>query len=388
MRRCVLLGILTFAAAVSAAPAHAAEVQRGPAGLKFYTPPKTLPKGTHGAPIWARGLTSKSKLQDASSNELLLYRSTSTNGKTTAVSGSLAVPKGKAPKHGWPIVTWAHGTTGIADSCAPSIVDTQAGYDHALLQRWLKAGYAVVRTDYEGLGTPGDHPYLIGVSEGRSVLDVVRAARKFDPSLGKEVVIAGHSQGGQAALWAASIAKQWTPELNVRGTVAFAPVSHLSEQAPALRLLTSPSGLTGLAAMILRGAEIDDPALNVPALLSDPAKTLYPQTLTECLSALDAPNSFGGIAPANLLRPDADLTAVEAELSAKADPEDLTIHTPVLVEQGLSDSTVFPSFTEQLVTAFHAHGNSVVYKTYPNIDHGGIVNAAAADATSFMKQRF
>jgi dipeptidyl aminopeptidase/acylaminoacyl peptidase len=78
------------------------------------------------------------------------------------------------------------------------------GYDHALLNRWLKAGYAVVQTDYEGLGTPGDHPYLIGVSEGRSVLDMVRAARKLDSSLGKRVVIAGHSQGGHAALWAAS----------------------------------------------------------------------------------------------------------------------------------------------------------------------------------------
>ena len=73
-----------------------------------------------------------------------------------------------------------------------------------------------MRTDYEGLGTPGDHPYLIGVSEGRSVLDMVRAARKLDSNLGKRVVIAGHSQGGHAALWAASLQRSWTPELNAR----------------------------------------------------------------------------------------------------------------------------------------------------------------------------
>ena len=140
------------------------------------------------------------------------------DGKTVAVSGTVAVPKGKAPKAGWPVITWAHGTVGIADACAPSRVGTQANYDSPLLNRWLKAGFAVVRTDYEGLGTPGEHPYLIGVSEGRSTLDMVRAARKLDSSLGKNVVIAGHSQGGHAALWAASLAKKFSPELKLRGT--------------------------------------------------------------------------------------------------------------------------------------------------------------------------
>ncbi len=64
------------------------------------------------------------------------------------------------------MITWAHGTTGLADICAPTRSDVLGGYDRPLLNRWLKAGYAVVRTDYEGLGTPGEHPYLIGVSEG------------------------------------------------------------------------------------------------------------------------------------------------------------------------------------------------------------------------------
>ena len=107
-------------------------------------------------------------------------------------------------------------------------------YAYPLLQRWLKAGYAVVRTDYEGLGTPGEHPYLIGRSEGYSMLDMVRAARKLDKHLGKQVIISGHSQGGQSALFAASLAPKWTPELKVRGTVALAPVSHLAEQLPLL----------------------------------------------------------------------------------------------------------------------------------------------------------
>ena len=131
-----------------------------------------------------------------------------------------------------------------------------AQYDQKLLNRWLKAGYAVVRTDYEGLGTPSTHPYLIGVSQGRSVLDMVRAARKLDRTLGKKVVIAGHSQGGHAALWAGSLAGKWTPELDVRGTLALAPASHLGEQAGLLGALTSASPLSGLAAMIVRGVDV------------------------------------------------------------------------------------------------------------------------------------
>ena len=156
-------------------------------------------------------------LKSAKTNTLLLYRSTAVDGSTVAVSGDVAVPKGKAPKGGWPVISWAHGTVGIADACAPSKVGTQANYDSPLLNSWLKAGYAVVRTDYEGLGTPGPHPYLIGVSEGRSTLDMVRAARKLNPDIGSKLVIAGHSQGGQAALFAASLSKRWTPELKLAG---------------------------------------------------------------------------------------------------------------------------------------------------------------------------
>ena len=70
------------------------------------------------------------------------------------MSGTVAIPKGKAPKGGWPVVSWAHGTIGAADACAPSKIAMPGAYDQKLLNRWLKAGYAVVRTDYEGLGTP------------------------------------------------------------------------------------------------------------------------------------------------------------------------------------------------------------------------------------------
>lgn len=182
---------------LSATASAAKKPKQGPAGAAFYAG-----KGgkKHGDLIWWRKETGSDALKNASSNRLVLYRSQGV-GKNVAVSGSVAVPKGRAPKGGWPVITWAHGTTGLADSCAPTVNGDLTAYIHPLLQTWLKKGWAVVRTDYEGLGTPGSvHPYLIGKSEGQGVLDIVRAARQLDPRIGRKVVISGHSQGGQAAL--------------------------------------------------------------------------------------------------------------------------------------------------------------------------------------------
>ncbi len=391
-RLALVLSLLLLAALP---PTASAKVRKGPGGTAFYKPPSHLPGSGHGGLIWARKLSGTAALHGGSSNRLVLYRSTGVKGKAVAVSGTVSVPKGHAPKGGWPVITWGHGTTGIADACAPSRdsasspAHTLINYAYPLLQRWLKAGYAVVRTDYEGLGTPGDHPYLNGRSEAYSMLDAVRAARKLDRSLGRRVIIAGHSQGGQAALWAASLAHKWTPELNVRGTVALAPVSHLAEQSPLLVNLKEPGGLSGLAAMILRGVDIAAPKLGVPAVLGDRAAAFYPLTLTKCLRQLDAPDAYGSVAPAELLRSGADLTAVLAALSTKDDPEDLTIHTNVRVQQGTADSTVFKAFTDPLVEGYRRRGVPVSYKTYEGVDHGGAVKDAhsATDATSYIRSR-
>jgi pimeloyl-ACP methyl ester carboxylesterase len=384
MRRCVLLGILC--AAVAAPPAQAA-VRKGPAGSKFYAAPSKLVKGAHGGLIWARAFTGPERLKGGAKDELVLYRSEGVAGKSVEVSGDVAIPRGKAPKGGWPVITWAHGTTGIADSCAPTRLTTAP--QPALLAQWLKRGYAVLRTDYQGLGTPGVHPYLNGDAEGRSVLDIVRAARKLDRRIGAKIVIAGHSQGGHAALWAAALAPKYTPELKVRGTVAFAPASHIDVQFAAAKGLNSPGGgTTGLGSLIIRGADVADPALGIGNLLTDQAKALYPQTETDCLAALDASTSWGGLAPSQIFRPDADLTPVLAFLKSKVDPEGLTIKTAVRVEQGTADTTVFPTFTNDLVASYQQRHVPVTYKTYAGIDHGHVVTGApAADATQWIRGR-
>jgi pimeloyl-ACP methyl ester carboxylesterase len=209
-----------------------------------------------------------------------------------------------------------------------------------LITRWLKAGYAVVRTDYEGLGTPGVHPYLIGTSEGRSTMDIVRAARQLDPRVSKTTITSGHSQGGHAALWATSVAGKRTPELRVRGTVAFAPAAHLEDQIPITASLSAPGGgLSGLISDIVRGLDVVSPQAGLPGQLTDAAAALYPQTLDQCLPELSAASSFGGLAPKDIFKPGTDFT-LTAKLLKAQDPAILkNIKTPIRIEQGAADTT-------------------------------------------------
>jgi pimeloyl-ACP methyl ester carboxylesterase len=397
-RRAIALGaialaaLIVFAAASQRAEAKAkkghAVVRKGPKGLSFYKPPKGIPK-QHGTLIWARKATGLVPLADAKYTKLVLYSSRTPQGAKDAISGSVSVPKGKPPKGGWPVITWAHGTTGVADACAPSRdfqgspANTGETYINGDLNAWLRAGYAVLRTDYEGLGTPGKHPYLIGTSEGRSVLDIVAAARQLDPNISKRYLISGHSQGGQAALFAAGLASSWQPKLKLRGTVAFAPASHILDQTSLLPALTSPSGLTALATLIVDGASTQSSAINVNQILSDPVLQFYPLLQSQCLSRLGASDELGGIAPSQLERSGADLSAINPVLAAM-NPLVKT-SAPILIPQGEADTTVFPVFTNKLKDELIANGDQVTYKTYPGINHVGVVTAGEADALAFFQ---
>ena len=380
-------GLVLILAAAAAANAAAAGVKPGPPGARFYTPPAPLPGGRHGALIWARRLTGPAVLTSASVNELVLYRSVGFDGSPVAVSGTVAIPKGRAPKGGWPVISWAHATVGLADVCAPTRSDVLGGYERPLLNRWLRAGYAVVRTDYEGLGTPGGHPDLIGPSEAHAVLDVIRAGHAFDPELDiHRIALVGHSVGGHAALWSTALAPSYTPELGIRATVAFAPSSHLALQASALSSLTTPNGdLAAVAATIVAGTALADAGVNLASILSPQGAALFPFLQTDCEPALAA-GPFANVAPAALFQPNADLSRVIADLQAN-DPDALTFHTPVRIEQGNADTVVLPTLTQALEQGYAAKGLPASYASYDGVDHFGLVVAAAADATAYLASR-
>ncbi len=384
MSRPARILLLCVVALVVAAPAEA-KVPKAPSGLKLYKPPKDIKAYKHGDLVWARKVANP--LPQASRTWTVLYRSTSLRRKAIGVSGFVMLPKGKPPMHGWRVVSWANGTTGIADSCAPSRnpKGPYTFYAQTQFSAWLKAGYAIANTDYEGLGTPGVHPYLVGRSEGRGVVDIVRASRQLDGRLAKRYVIAGHSQGGHAALFAAALGPKWAPELKLRGVAAYAPASHLGLLSRVLPTYTTPSGLSGLAAMVLHGVSSVYPSIKPSAIASDKALALFPQIDELCLGELNSASSFGGLAPAELVRPGANLDPLHKILDEQN--PNLKIAAPILLAQGLSDATVLPFMTNQLDAELRAGKNKVRYLTYDGIEHVGIVGAADRPTRKFFAAR-
>ena len=206
----------------------------------------------------------------------VLYTSTDgIDGRTAiAVSGAIYFPKGTVPVGGWPIVAWAHGTTGTADVCAPSWM-TRGKRDTDYLNAWLAQGYAVVASDYQGLGTPGGHPWMAVRPEGWSVLDSVRSALTAFPELANAVVIVGQSQGAHAALSAAGLATAYAPTLKIRGTVATG-VAGGPQYAASRRTST-------FLFLILHKFQAMDPAFQPSDYLTEAGERGYAAAATTCV---------------------------------------------------------------------------------------------------------
>jgi pimeloyl-ACP methyl ester carboxylesterase len=374
---------------VCAAPAPA-KVPTGPAGKNFYNPPKSKLHGAHGSIIWARRLHGNhgSHLPTGATSYLVLYRSKAPSGATVPTSGVISIPDGAAPSGGFPVVSWAHGTTGIADVCAPSLkADTPVSndYDRDLqseMSDWVKDRYAVAQTDYQGLGTPGMHPYLIGVSEGRSVIDAALAARSLSKNVGTKWVAIGHSQGGHATLWAAALGNGYAPSMHMLGAAPLAPATHIGEQAKLISQIDgNPFG--GLPGLIIAGA-MQDAHIQPHTALSAKALKLYPQIDKVCDDKLSQQDSWGGLALKDIFKDGYDTTPLIDEIS-KNDPEDLTIKIPLLIAQGKADTTVIPSFTDQTVQDLEGRGTTITYDTYDGVNHTGVVAASHKDADTFIE---
>ncbi|MDG3008874.1 alpha/beta fold hydrolase [Rhodococcus sp. D2-41] len=338
--------------------------------------------------LTSRPLTDAAALPGAAGNKLITYMSDDSSGNPIVVSGTVSVPKSAPPKGGWPVISWAHGTTGYADTCAPS-ADTTDGPDHdylgpvdTVLNQWLDKGYAVVQTDYQGLGTPGGHPYVDGTSEANTVIDIVRAARQLDSSIGKNWAVVGHSQGGQAALFTAQDAKKRAPELDLKAAVSIAPGGvGLSQTVDYVK--TNQPGAEAAEAFLpvmILGAAAADPAINPDAILSPEAKPLLTAARTGCLAQI---REVKPIPPTQFFAPGADLAPVTNFLK-KQDPDLVSPAVPTMIAQGTADTVVAKPGTDALVKTYCGKGIDLDYRTYPGQDHRGSVPASLQDAQDFV----
>jgi alpha-beta hydrolase superfamily lysophospholipase len=344
----------------------------------FWDPPNPLPHAPAGKLIRAEQVVGVPGVPAGATLWRILYHSRDVADRDVAVSGYAIVPGGPVSTGGRPVVTWAHGTTGTARACAPSLLSTSSDYGIYLtpdLGGLLSAGYVVAATDYQGLGAPGIHPYLVGAAEGQDVLDAARAARQLPHSdTSDKVVIMGHSEGGQAALYAGQLAKTYSPELDVVGTVAIAP---LTETALALPLAEQfgDTPLLALAAYAWAHTYPDLPmsALFTPAVIN----ALDRLASTECENTFA--NSLADSLPAaHLFRQGfAQGAAIRRYLAANS-PGAVHTQSPVLVLQGTADTTI----PEILAKTFEStqcpkvHDN-LELRLYPGATHGSILDASA-----------
>ena len=373
--------------------ALAAVIAIGPAGSAFYTPPSPLPPGNHGDVIWARPFATAAALPSAASNTLVLYHTTALDGTDRAVSGTVAIPRGAPPPGGWPVISWAHGTTGDAPACTPSLDAADApehdylGPIEPVLDRLVGAGYAVVQTDYEGQGTPGVHPSLIGAAEARDTIDMVRAARRLEPRLSSRWVVMGHSQGGHAVLFTLATAAAWAPELHLLGGVAEAPGAYISPFIASMTKAPAPTPAFAFAALFMEAAASVDPNVKLDRVLTPAALALLPQIQTRCSSGLYKADSFGGLVPSSSFLSDADLAPL-MRVAAANDAAQLHLTLPLLILQGTADTTVPEASSDALDQQLCATGATVRYDVYQGLTHRQVVPASASDALAWVQARF
>ncbi|MEB2345907.1 MAG: triacylglycerol lipase [Deltaproteobacteria bacterium] len=259
----------------------------------FYTPPAPLPAGQPGDVIRSRA--SVYTLDPVAGTPVpgvwsrqVLYLSESALGEANAVSGTVLVPT--APWSGpgqRPLISYAVGTRGVGDACAPSkTLSTGTDYEGLFIQALLDRGWAVAISDYEGLGTPGMHTYVVGQSEGRAVLDMARAAQRLAGSgLGASTPVAlmGYSQGGGAAGWAGELAPGYAPELNLKAVVAGGVPGDLLATAE----FVDGGPFVALELLAALGLDAAYPELDLEDYLDADGEALVAEASNTCLASFD-----------------------------------------------------------------------------------------------------
>jgi acetyl esterase/lipase len=318
----------------------------------------------------------------------IFYQSTGLRGEPITVSGMVIAPPGPAPANGRPVVAWAHPTTGIVQRCAPSLARKRFQMI-AGLRLLLARGYVVAATDYPGLGTPEFHPYLVGESEGRAVLDSVRAARQLpDVNAGATFAVWGHSQGGQAALFTGLLAQSYAPDLRLVGVAAAAPATEL---ATLMKADLDTSGGRNLTAMTLWSWKR---VFNAPSedVLEPSAVPVVDRLAGECIESIfDIFERRWTSKPlAKAFVRDEDFSSKEpwSSLLHENTPAALPPHIPVFIAQGDTDNLVLPSVTRYYAEKLCRNGSAVAFDPIPNTGHGFVAFKASNAAVNWIADRF
>ncbi|MGH3311666.1 MAG: lipase family protein [Streptomyces sp.] len=318
----------------------------------------------------------------------ITYASTNAHGEPNTVSGTVLIPMGghDGPR---PLVTYAVGTVGIGDQCAPSANFPKGqAVEAALIEGALLRGWAVAVTDYEGLGTPGVHTYTVGRAAGTAVLDAARAAQRLPEAQRKGVTqespvgIMGYSQGGQASGWAAELHSSYAPELKVKGTASGGVPADLPKVAD----YNDGDAEAGLVLMSAVGHDAAFPELGLDSYLNDEGLRIAGIMREGCVaenSEAGANKKIEDVTVRNPLdQPDWQQRINADKLGTKAPGH------PVYLYHGQSDEIIPYEVGQQLRADWCAKGNTVKWKSYPLAPHAATAALASIPAMNWLSDRF
>lgn len=356
----------------------------------FYTPPEPLPPGAPGEIIKTEAIeTHNPELQAWR----VMYHSRDVDGRDTAVTGLFAAPTTPPPSGGYPLLALAHGTEGLARKCAPSLdlwgLPPPAGdllsVPDSTITPFLKAGFAVTATDYQGLGAPGNSSFLVGSVEAQNVLDSIRAIRSFHAlALNDENFLWGHSQGGHSAAFTAQLGQEIAPEIKLSGIILVAPAAELKAIVETVLTSTAPTPLTGVAVSVAAawnqtyGVPLD--SVLTPAGIQD-----IPFLFQDCV--IGAVSTYGLQAPQTYYFADPTTTSPWADMMNLNIPRAVLYPAPVFVGQGAADLVIAPQAAQAFVKRLCDAGNRVQFRSYPGADHLGVIKESTNDVLAWLGAR-
>jgi len=301
----------------------------------------------------------------------VLYQSVGYDGAGREVSGSVFLPAGEPPAGGWPIVSYAHGTSGLSDRCAPSRVGlSRLERDH--VARWLAAGHVVAATDYEGLATSGPHPYFNGAAVADDVIDIVRATRGLDGRAGRSWLVAGFSQGGHAALFVGLVASRYAPELDFLGTVAMAPPVHL----PLLVSVVAADRRRPVSVFLpylLAGVRTSHPDFDARVFLTDLGGKVVDAAATATLG--DMFRAVKGLTNEDVGITDIHFRPGVAQILAACRVPVTRMDRPVYVTAGTEDEVVPVAVVERFVADLRQAAAEVRFDRHDGARHADLLGA-------------
>lgn len=309
----------------------------------------------------------------------ITYTSTSAvDNSEQTVSGTVFVPRGKAPDGGWPVIAFGHPTTGTRPECAPSLDPTLLTIA-PIVTGLVKAGYLVAVSDYQGLGVDGTyHPYLEPKTAGYNLIDSVRAARKLVPEASDRWAALGGSQGGQAAWAANEVAPVYGAGLNLVGSASFsAPlnISGIADVAEAGQL--SPEQRPVILAIA------DALAHEVPDFpLDDYRRGVARQQWDLLLACKGFDTVRRTLVVQELTADDVRPSSPEATATLRTLLEQRALpqqpaSAPMLVIYGGADALVAPAWTDRALLRACGLGNTIQIQFQPDKGHADVDASAA-----------